>query len=1780
MTEINAGGGLRWVKGEIDSTLRRVRDAVDAYADSANPAGLSHAVNALFEVRGVLLALQLAMPARLVDEMRQLCESIADGSVPDGKEAVEAMTLALIQLTSYLDRVHAGTTDAPLGLWPTINDLRETRGAAPLSQAELLVPGSVLVGEGEDLSPEAMQALTSVLRKVRPLFHKHLVQWYHGTSPAQGLINLTQLFQQLHRYLYDGVLADLFRLAEAYAGALQRGRLESGAAARALIGRMDRVLKPLSRPTPEWPEDESKAMIDALLDALATDPGAPPVVAELRALYRRSAEGDESVAGTSGDLNRVAAHALRELEALKEQFERYAYGDRQDQATPETLRKALGLLADSLEPMADDGLAGRLRELADGFGDLAAAEVDTDALRLEFLATELLAIEATLKGFAGERMPVTALGPSADPYGADLSASTLREVREELVSIKSAIIAWREAGAQQEGLSGAVGKFRSVAGALHILGEDSAARLTDELASAVRACDLGDAGCSSDTGFERLADAIAALELYVERLAEGLTPGEDLIARARRALSELRGLAREAQVPPLEAAGGVRRSDGSAPADDASTADLSAEFMEIFLEEASEAIDSIRMQYGRWQKDPGDDAALAELRRSFHTLKGSGRLVGAERVGDFAEALERVLNRLIDGSLRPSDELGAFLAEAVAVLPDLVSAEADGRPLSVDGLIARAAAWPSIEPDRPPEPVEHVEEPTPERGTSIPWPGAPRSQPVVASEDAEAADRDSLFAADEELLAIFRSETDEHLAELRGLLGRAHGGDVVPDEPALRALHTLAGSARMAGVQSIADVSKSLEQQVRLAQEAGRPLTPGLLALLERAVDGIAIRVAEMPAAGAGTATLRALGLELATVPSSVPSIEPEPQVAEQDVEALLPDAPTTPEPEAGAAEPPPEPVSAAASESAVEPTPEPEEVLEPTRAEVEPAPAPEPAAQEQELTGRKRTGKKKPGRKESRRASTAAAVPAPEVTERAAPPAEPTIPTAAQTDGEDFESPPTDPDLAGLFLEEAHDLLDGIDATIRQWQLAPRELGALDSINRMLHTLKGGARLTGLRAIGDLAHALETRLTVMGSSAVGVDDTTLELAQRAVDTLALQVDALERGAPIPRVSALVAALNQVSDAGEPSAPQLAVMRPAAEPTPAVPAAPPVAAARRDDREPAQPAAGSPQIRVRSELLDRLVDNAGEISLYRARLTQRNGLMGFGLGELDQTLTRLREKLRLLEIETETQILHRFEREGSRGGDEGEFDPLELDRFSNLQQVSRSLAETVNDLIGLKDILAGYQRESADLLTQQARLAEHLQDGLLRTRMVPFVQVVPRLHRLVRQTADSVGKSARLEVVGPEVELDRSILDRLVAPLEHLLRNAVDHGLEGAEARRAAGKKDTGVITLTLNREGNDVVIVVSDDGRGMNLEAIRAQAVARGLLGREVRIADEALMQFVLEPGFTTAGRVTQISGRGVGLDVVASEIKAANGTISLDSVQGRGTSFSIRLPLTLAIIEAFLVGVGDRIYAVPHATIEGAARIGREELAALYRGKGRDFEYRGHPCRVAYLGGVLDPRQEPDLGEKRWLPLLMVRLGDERVALQVDSLIGSERIVVKPLGPQLAGVRWLSGGTILPDGRVALIVDALALMRSGAAQGYAPAARTGAGGESQRCVLVVDDSLTVRKVTGRLLKRQHFDVLTAKDGVEALTLLDERLPDLLLLDIEMPRMDGYELTRHIRRSDRMRDLPIIMITSRAGQKHRDHAMELGVNRYLSKPFQESELLQEIGSVLAERSA
>ncbi|MDX1433665.1 MAG: response regulator, partial [Gammaproteobacteria bacterium] len=430
------------------------------------------------------------------------------------------------------------------------------------------------------------------------------------------------------------------------------------------------------------------------------------------------------------------------------------------------------------------------------------------------------------------------------------------------------------------------------------------------------------------------------------------------------------------------------------------------------------------------------------------------------------------------------------------------------------------------------------------------------------------------------------------------------------------------------------------------------------------------------------------------------------------------------------------------------------------------------------------------------------------------------------------------------------------------------------------------------------------------------------------------------------------------------------------------------------------------------------------------------------------------------------------------------------------------------------------------------------------------------------------------------IRLDRTILERITPSIEHVLRNAVDHGVERPAARKQLGKPETATIKIAVSRTGPEVVIRIEDDGQGLDRQAIYQTAVGRGLVAQGAKLTDEELFQLILEPGFSTVRKVTQISGRGVGLDVVNADIKQFGGVLEIDSSPGHGSAFTIRLPFTLAVNHALLVKVGEGDFALPMSNVVGVVRASRDDLHKVEADQVPAFEYNSERYHFAHLGTMLE-FCEPDYEEsKAPFPVVLVRAGDHRMAFLVEGLTGRREIVIKPLGPQLASIRWISGATVLGDGSVAMILDVPALVRRAASlHGIArgPAAFGGQRSEAQNgaTVMVVDDSITVRQVTQRLLNRNGIDVLTAKDGIEALALLKDRRPDVMLLDIEMPRMDGFELAATIRKDARLKDLPIIMITSRTGSKHSDHASQIGVNRYIGKPYHESELLENINSLL-----
>ncbi len=794
------------------------------------------------------------------------------------------------------------------------------------------------------------------------------------------------------------------------------------------------------------------------------------------------------------------------------------------------------------------------------------------------------------------------------------------------------------------------------------------------------------------------------------------------------------------------------------------------------------------------------------------------------------------------------------------------------------------------------------------------------------------------------------------------------------------------------------------------------------------------------------------------------------------------------------------------------------------------------------------------------------------------------------------------DAELLDIFLEESGDILDHSDGVLAKLRNNQTDMDLIVDLQRDLHTLKGGARMSGIFPVGELGHTMESLLEAVAEGRVPLDNTGVVVLERGFDRLHSMVTRVGERRALAMPSNLIAqfetlalgrTLETVADT-EAAAPQelgqtvaeetpvsdtaLATPAPAVVEKVAPVALKPLSAPTEafvDDDDGSGVRAPQEQVRIRADLLDKLVNYAGEVAIYRARLEQQLGAFRGALGELGQTTTRLREQLRRLEIETEAQIVARYQREGEDTGET--FDPLELDRFTTQQQLSRSLSESANDLINLETTLDDLTRQYETLLLQQARVSSDLQEGLMRTRMVPFDALVPRLRRVLRQAASDTGKQVQLKVDGASGEMDRNVLERMTAPLEHMLRNSMAHGLELPADRRKAKKPEEGIVRIVVQREGSEVVLKIIDDGRGLNKEAIRSKAIERGLLVADAEISDSALYAMILETGFSTAETVSRLSGRGVGMDVVYSEIRQLGGTLQINSDEGKGSEFIIRLPFTLAVTQAVFVKIGDTNFAVPIASVQGVGRIGRSDLETQLASDTPVFAYAGEDYAIHDLGRLIGHGSAKAVDSLQ-MPLLLARSGDLRAAICVDQVMGSREIVVKPVGPQVNSIPGIFGATIMGDGRVVMILDVAPLVRrfNVIRREDAPVVPVAAP-EVKRvsAVMVVDDSITMRKVTGRVLERNNFEVLTAKDGVDAVEKMAERAPDLVLLDIEMPRMDGYEVAQHMRSDPRLKDVPIIMITSRTGDKHRQRAMDLGVDRYLGKPYQENELMRNVFEIL-----
>ncbi|GEQ73292.1 hypothetical protein CTTA_0297 [Comamonas testosteroni] len=786
------------------------------------------------------------------------------------------------------------------------------------------------------------------------------------------------------------------------------------------------------------------------------------------------------------------------------------------------------------------------------------------------------------------------------------------------------------------------------------------------------------------------------------------------------------------------------------------------------------------------------------------------------------------------------------------------------------------------------------------------------------------------------------------------------------------------------------------------------------------------------------------------------------------------------------------------------------------------------------------------------------------------------------------------DADLFPIFEEEAIDLLPKLGAALRRWHGRPTLDEARNEALRALHTIKGSARLAGAMRMGEMAHRLESAVERIDQERPAAE--AIEPLLSSFDALQASFDVLrmageqEPEQPLAQLDDLLAQAPLHLSAAESDAEQAAAEAQAGEKTAAEPAQ------AIELPAPVVPRAASQQtVRVRAQLLDRLISQTGEVLIARSRVDARLSQARSALHDLTGNLERLRTQLRDIEVQAESQMQSRLalSKDTAAG-----FDPLEFDRFTRVQELTRMMAESVNDVATVQRNLQRDLAAAEDDLVAQGRQARDLQRDLLRTRMVEFDSFAERLYAVVRQTSKEMGKQVRLNILGGTIEMDRGMLERMMPAFEHLLRNCVAHGIESPERRQELGKPPVGTIEIVLSQERNDVALSVEDDGAGLDLERIRAKAISLKLWTDERHMTLEDAGRLIFEPGFTTAAEVTGVAGRGIGMDVVRSEVNALGGRIETHTEPGRGSAFRLVVPLTTAVTQVVMLRMGAVSMGVPANLVEIVRRVPVDVLEESYRKQ--EFQ-DGSEVMPFYWAGALwqtSLRSEENLGRTR--PVVIARSASQRVALHVDEVLGNQEVVIKNLGPQLSRLPGLTGMSVLPSGAVVQIYNPVALANvhgeqvramlaraeQAAADGELQAHSVGAdllGAEAAQTtvplVLVVDDSITVRRVTQRLLQREGYRVTLAADGLQAMERLQDERPTLVLSDIEMPRMDGFDLLRNIRADQKLEGMPVVMITSRIAQKHREMARDLGANHYLGKPYSDEELLGLIQHYALQRS-
>lgn len=1730
MPEAFDTGPLSWVKDEIDQSLKKVLTSFNTVKQNlAEFPALRFDLAHLYQVNGALDMVGLEGCKRYCAEIEKLTNKISQQLTPATEQVMTDLITAVETLTQYLQDLLNGMPDTPIKLFSTLKPIVEAQGET-LDESELFFPDTDHSAP-KDLpkNPIEESAIPIFVSEQRALFQKALLEWLR-TKNADALLQMRDAISQVQQVQVKNAPRTLWWTASAFADSLAQAKVSDHLGAKKLCRKLDRQLGNLALGDAKAPSQ----LLRELLYYVAISDRVTDLIARVKdvfdlddALPNDNLSGNETALSTASE-RAALAQFIADLPALKDlwsnisiasttasaddlssfvnKFEAMAQAAQQN-VSNQNLVKLVQISAQAAKTLQSD--AAKLNDTS--FIELAAAlnllehccahYQHLDAETKQKVATQAERLQALIDGVE--------LMPALDDFASSkLDASVVnavaKQIIDELAQVESALDTFFRNPANRAVLDDAAKPLQQVVAAFEML--DMA---TPKHIAAISALfvDLFKNDTTHDAlgetykqSFELVAESLSMLGLYAEELPNVRAESEQALADALKrmqqgadevqldvsAMTTADGSLPEivSSAPVIEEAEpaetmmafqAYQDDSSSIPSflstlDDIAATDadglsvdraLDPELQDIFLTEAEEVLAGLAQNLQALRVNATDSEAMNEVRRGYHTLKGSGRTVGLLAMGEVAWSVESLLNQMLERKVFATPAILSFIEKVTADFASWVA-----ELFEKDRVSLNAAPY---------------EQQSKQLLSELEQAQASKAKPQ--KEEVLIGGTRKLSKA---FFEIFLAEAEQHLKTLLD----AQDSIAKDSSASYRAAHTLGSNALTAGFKPIGDLARALEhwldehagswtaQHIALYGNVVKALAEGLESV--KALNEPKTTRAFIAALAESTAAMQAA----ATVQAEAAVIEAEKtaQATKKPSIKVVVTKGVSDQKKAGAAIVPP--VIKVEPQQAIEPP-----VLQAIEAEA--VKAPEPKVPESKVE----------------QASTAAEQ------------------VALRKDNVVNE------ELLALFLEEARELVPQIGKDLRGWRGNPQDAEYVDSLQRVLHTLKGSARMAGLAGIGDSVHGMEDYV---------IRALNHKVTNQDFDTMFLEFDQISF--MLEQVAGAKGAVVATDATGE------AVVAPA----------------RRAERK-------SQFLRMRADVLDRLINEAGEVSIMRSRMDRE--MQDFKQSSLDLTdsISRLRAYLRELEIEAETQLQSRMNllQEANEA-----FDPLEFDRFTRLQELTRMMAESVNDVSTIQHTLLLNLDQTDAALQQQNRMNRELQQGLMRVRMLPFATISERLQRIVRQTARELNKQVEMRIDGEGIELDRGVLDKLGAPLEHLLRNAVAHGLESTEQRLKAGKTEVGHINLRVNLENDEITLVITDDGAGVNLAKVKQKAIEKGMLVADQEITEQALMSIIFEPGFSTADAISQIAGRGVGLDAVRSDIAALGGRIDVNNVVGAGAMFNIYLPVTLSVAQVVLVRAGHKVFAIPTVMIEQVQKLKPSVLESAYQAGKVDWAGREYPLHfLSKLIGDNDYIPQAHL----YTPVILMRSGVYRTALHVDEVIGNQEVVMKPMGTQLSYVPGMIGASVLGDGAIVLVINAVQLANREllAAGTIRATVETPVIEDVRKIVLVVDDSLTMRKVLSRVLEREDYEVVTANDGVDAIQLLQEITPDIILTDIEMPRMDGFEFSRFVRDNPATANTPLVVISSRTADKHRNVAKEIGVNAFLGKPVQDDELIEQVRALI-----